>query len=155
MRRKDREIKDNKIIEEILLKSDICRLGLIDNNEAYIVPVNYGYKDGIIYIHSAPAGRKIELIRKDNRVSFEVEFTSEIVRNKIPCKWASRYRSVMGKGTVLIVDEINSKKKGLDLILKKYGAAGDLGYDDSALSRMVLLKLIITSVTGKQSGNWQ
>ena len=61
MRRLDKEIKDSDVIQEILQNSEICRLGLVDGNEAYIVPVNYGYKDGVIYMHSAPNGRKMEI----------------------------------------------------------------------------------------------
>ncbi len=58
MRRKDKEITDPKIISEILDLSEICRLGMVDDGRAYIVPVNYAHKDGAIYIHSAMHGKK-------------------------------------------------------------------------------------------------
>jgi nitroimidazol reductase NimA-like FMN-containing flavoprotein (pyridoxamine 5'-phosphate oxidase superfamily) len=154
MRRQDKEIKDQGLIQEILIKSEVCRLGLVDNDEVYIVPVNYAYENGLIYIHSAPNSRKIEIIKKNNRVSFEIEFSSEIIKNEIPCKWTAKYRSIMGKGIVVIENDIESKKRGLNLIMIKYGADMELNYDESALSRMILLKLKIDSITGKQSGNW-
>jgi len=154
MRRQDKEITDNGLIREVLVKSEICRLGLVENDEAYIVPVNYAYDNGLIYIHSAPDGRKIEMIKRNNRVSFEIEFTGEIIKDKVPCNWSAKYRSVMGKGSIVIENDSELKKRGLDLILLKYGADMQLNYDKSVLSRMVLLILKIDSITGKQSGNW-
>lgn len=154
MRRQDKEIKDRKVIDSILSDSRICRLGLVDDGEAYIVPMNYAYDDGIIYIHSAPHGRKMNIIRKNNLVSFEITATEEIIMNEVPCEWSAKYRSVMGTGTILIENNPDLKKAGLDLIMRKYGASGELRYDEGSVSRMVLLKLSIGTVTGKQSGDW-
>jgi uncharacterized protein len=154
MRRKDKEITDNTIIQEILVKSNICRLGLVDNGEAYIVPVNYAYENGIIYFHSALSGRKIEIFKKNNVVSFEIEFTGEIIKNSIPCEWSAKYRSVMGRGSVSFENDLIAKKKGLDLIMQKYGVESPLIYDQSALSKMVIIMLKIDSLTCKQSGTW-
>ncbi|HEX2970497.1 MAG TPA: pyridoxamine 5'-phosphate oxidase family protein [Bacteroidales bacterium] len=155
MRRGDKEIKDNKVIQEVLEHSAICRLGLVDGDEAYIVPVNYAFKDGLIYIHSAPHGRKIEILKKNNKVSFEIEYAEEIIKNDIPCEWTAKYRSVMGKGIVKIENDPVMKKAGLDLIMRKYGASGELTYNDQSVSRIVLLILEVISVAGKQSGDWQ
>jgi nitroimidazol reductase NimA-like FMN-containing flavoprotein (pyridoxamine 5'-phosphate oxidase superfamily) len=155
MRRQDKEITDNGLIQEILAKSEICRLGLVDHGEAYIVPVNYAHDNGLIYMHSAPNGRKIELLKRNNQVSFEIEYASEIIRDEVPCKWSAKYRSVMGKGFISLENDVALKKRGLDLIMKKYGAVMELNYDESILSRMILLVLKIQSITGKQSGNWK
>jgi uncharacterized protein len=155
MRRHDKEIKDEAIILEILQNSELCRLGLVENNEAYIVPVNYGHKDGIIYIHSAPNGRKMEILKQNNRVTFEIEYSSSVTTSEIACKWAARYRSVMGKGIITIVTDTEAKKAGLDIIMDKYGFIGEKKYDEASLSRMIVLELKIESVIGKQSGNWE
>jgi len=154
MRRQDKEIKDTAIIHEILTNSRICHIGMVDNNEAYIVPVNYAYENGLIYIHSAPHGRKMEILRSNNLVSFVIEFSDEIIMDANPCEWSAKYRSVMGKGTISIENDQVLKKAGLDLIMRKYGAVTELNYDESSVSRMVLLILKIISVTGKQSGAW-
>lgn len=155
MRRQEKEILDSNIIGEILEKSLICRLGLVDNDEAYIVPVNYAYDDGKIYIHSAPEGRKIRLIKNNNIVSFEAELSFEIIKGKSACQWSAKYRSVTGRAVITIEDDPASKKHGMDLIMKKYGAGTGLVYDEESLSRLLILKLEIISVTGKQSGEWQ
>jgi Predicted flavin-nucleotide-binding protein len=154
MRRLDKQITDQQVIEEILQQSDICRLGLVDQGEAYIVPVNYAYADNVIYIHSAHTGRKMELLEQNNRVSFEVEFHHEVVKSEIACNWTAKYRSVMGKGTVTITDDPDMKKRGMDLIMRKYGADMELNYNEKVLARMTVLMLKIELLTGKQSGDW-
>jgi uncharacterized protein len=155
MRRLDKQITDQAVIIEILEKSEICRLGLVENDEAYIVPVNYAYQNDVIYIHSALEGKKMDIIRKNNRVTFEIERHHEIIKATKACGWTTRYRSVMGRGTIIIDDEILSKKKGLDLIMRKYGADFELIYDEKVLERMTILKLKIESIIGKQSGEWK
>jgi len=154
MRRTDKEITDPEIIYDIMVNSSVCRLGLVENGEAYIVPVNYAFKDGYIYIHSAVEGRKIEIRKRNPRVSFEIEYSSETVKNEQACKWGTKYRSLMGKGTISIYHDFESKKECFDLLMKKYGADSSPVYDDTALSKTAVLKLKIDSCTGKQSGVW-
>jgi nitroimidazol reductase NimA-like FMN-containing flavoprotein (pyridoxamine 5'-phosphate oxidase superfamily) len=154
MRRFDKEIKDPVIIDEILHRSELCRIGLVAGDEAYIVPLNFGYAEGVLYFHSAPGGRKIDLIRKDNNVTFEITLTSEIHTGEKPCNWTTKYRSVMGTGTIEIMDKRESKISGLDIIMKKYGAEGEMQYDEALLERMVILKLHINTMSAKQSGLW-
>ena len=154
MRRTDKEINDSQIIENILAESQVCRLGLVDDGEAYIVPVNYVFMDGCIYIHSAAEGRKIEILKRNPKVTFEIEYSSQVIKSEIACRWGMKYRSIMGKGTIEIYYDIESKKKGFDILMKKYGAEFLAVYDEAALDKSILLKLKVESITGKQSGIW-
>ena len=153
MRRKDKEITDNKIIEEILSGSEICRIAIADVDTPYIVPLNYGYRNGYLYFHTASQGRKIDLLKRNNRVAFEIEFSSEITRDDLPCKWTTRYRSLIGAGTVEIIEEINLIKEGLDIIMTHYGHQ-QKNYEEAYLKRIVILRLSIDRISGKQSGDW-
>ncbi len=154
MRRTDKEITDLKIMSDILVNSSICRLGLVEDGEAYIVPVNYAFKDGYIFIHSAVEGRKMEILKTNPKVTFEIEYLNEIVKNEVACKWGTKYRSVMGKGTIEIRYDAESKRECFDLLMKKYGADFLPIYDESALEKAAVLRLKIESYTGKQSGVW-
>ena len=154
MRRQEKEILDKDIIESILVESDICRIAMVDGSEPYIVPLNYGYADGVIYMHSAPEGRKIGILTTNNRVCFEIEGFQKVVKKKEPCNWTTKYRSLIGYGTVEIVTDIEDKKKGLDIIMYKYGHRGKSEYMENLLCRVALLKLTVEKVTGKQSGDW-
>lgn len=153
MRRGEKEILDKSIIESILTKSEICRIGIQDIDSPYIVPLNYGYDSGKIYFHSASQGRKIELLRKNNKVSFEIEFSSEIIKGSNPCSWTAKYRSLMGTGTIDIISDADGIRRGLDLIMNHYGS-NEGTYEEGYLGRIVILQLNIDTITGKQSGEW-
>jgi len=154
MRKSRQEIKDRAVLEEILEGAEICRLSMLDGELPYIVPVNYGYHGGHIYIHSAPEGRKIDLLKRNSQVCFEVEDTVEIVKGEEACDWTTRYRSVVGYGTVEILTDVRGKQEGLEVIMAQHGAPEKVSFDDKNLKRMVILKLRITSLSGKQSSNW-
>jgi nitroimidazol reductase NimA-like FMN-containing flavoprotein (pyridoxamine 5'-phosphate oxidase superfamily) len=153
MRRKEREIKDVVIIHQILSQSSVCRLAIHDEPFPYIVPMNYGYADGNIYFHCALEGRKLDLLRKNNKVGFEIEYDSEVVKGAISCQWTTRYRSVIGTGEVEIIDEAEEKTIGFDAIMKQHGKT-DNEYIPKALAKALVLKLNIHSFTAKQAGDW-
>ena len=77
MRRHDREITEKEEMIEILNKCSVCRLAFNDIDYPYIVPLNYGVEvtaeEVVLYFHSAKTGTKHDLIKRDNRVSFEVD----------------------------------------------------------------------------------
>jgi hypothetical protein len=154
MRRKDKEITDRKIIEQLLAGSDICRIAMIDRDRPYMVPLNYGYADNALYFHSASTGKKIELLKQNGRVCFEIENHNEIIRDEIPCEWTSRYRSLIGYGTIEFITGHEEKKKGLDVIMSHYGKTGKNDYKDNHIQNIIILKLNIEEISGKQSGNW-
>jgi len=66
LRRKEKEITNRNEIEEILTHNTICRIALSDNNIPYLIPMNYGYKENKIFLHSAGTGKKIEIIYQTN-----------------------------------------------------------------------------------------
>lgn len=155
MRKARQEIKDKHILAEILKSAVICRMAMMDGELPYIIPFNYGYGDGCLYIHSAPDGKKIDLLRTNPEVCFEVEDEMEITKGEQACDWSTRYRSVVGYGTVEILSDGESKKRGLEVIMAQHGAPELVRFNQKNLDRMVILKLTITSMTGKQSSNWE
>lgn len=154
MRRKDKEVTDQSIIQEIIDQSQLCRIALFDDEYPYIVPFNYGYSDQAFYFHSATSGKKIDLIRRNNKVCFEIEYFNEVLTDEKACKWTSKYRSIVGFGVLDFVVDPNEKKKGMDAIMKHYGRSENLIYDEKVFDRVAILKLSVTELTAKQSGDW-
>jgi len=155
MRRNDKEITDPEVIEEILNQSQVCRIALHDGEYPCIVPFNYGYHNRVLYFHSAASGKKINLIQKNNKACFEVEYDSQIIQHEQACKWTTKYRSVIGYGAIDIITDPEEKKKGLDKIMEHYGRSAVNEYDEKHVEDIVVLKLNIDTLTGKQSGNWE
>lgn len=151
MRRADKIVKDKNVIREILLSSNICRIAIFDDEFPYIVPLNYGFRNNTLYFHSAPQGKKIDLIKKNNNVGFVIEQDHEVLKDEISCNWTTKYRSVMGTGIIKIVTDTEKKTEGLDIIMQHHGKTEN-EYNKKALERMILLKLEIKSLSAKQSG---
>jgi len=154
MRRKDKEVTDPGIIAELLGSAEICRVAMVDNGEPYVIPLNYGYWDNALYMHSAAAGRKIHILKRNSRVCFEIESSISIVRSAEPCHWGTRARSLIGYGNVEILTDREQKKQGLDIIMRQHGKTGPNLYDEKQLDAILVLKVVIESVTCKQVGNW-
>ena len=151
MRRKDKAIVELAEIEEILRKALVCRLGLTDGNRPYIVPLSFGFQNNNLYFHSAPEGKKIEMLRKNSKVCFEFDLDHQLVADEEACKWGMKYRSVIGFGKASIVEDIREKREGLNAILEHYsGRTSD--YPEAAVNGTLVIKVEIESVTGKKSG---
>ncbi|MCP1102308.1 nitroimidazol reductase NimA-like FMN-containing flavoprotein (pyridoxamine 5'-phosphate oxidase superfamily) [Aequitasia blattaphilus] len=122
MRRKDREVKDEKEIKRILDSLKICRLGLSGKEGVYIVPLNYGYEyqDGrlTLYFHSAKLGKKIEMLKENPAVGFEMDGEGQLVEGEIPCSYTYRYASIIGNGKGEIVEDEEEKKEGLRILME-------------------------------------
>ena len=154
MRKSRLEITSRDVLEEILSTQLICRLAMIDGGKPYLLPFNYGFSDGCLFIHSAPEGKKIDVLQKNPEVCFEVEAPVEIIKGGKACDWSTRYRSVIGYGMAEILSDGESKQKGLEVIMAQHGAPELREFDARNLQNMVILKIRITSMTGKRSSHW-
>ena len=150
MRRSEKEIISLKEMEEVIQKAVVCHLGLIDADEPYIVPMSFGYKDKTLYLHSAAEGRKIDIIKKNDKVCFELEADIEIVKAEIPCKWSTKYRSVIGTGRAKIIEENKAKASGLNIITGHY-TQGKYDFPEANLDKVVIIRIDIEKLSGKKS----
>ncbi|MGM0428212.1 MAG: pyridoxamine 5'-phosphate oxidase family protein [Thermodesulfobacteriota bacterium] len=150
MRKREKEIQDRSEIEAILDKAQVCRLALSDDNRPYMVPLNFGYKDNCLYFHTGRTGKKIDILKRNNSVCFQVDVDLEVVESDNPCDWNMNYRSVIGHGRAVFLEDPAEKKHALDIIVEHYGAAKN-DYDEARLKRLTLIKVDIERMTGKRS----
>jgi len=151
MRRKDKEIKDKDVIESIIKRATVCRIGLSESNVPYIIPLVFGYKDNCLYFHSAPKGRKIDIIKQNNNVCFELDVDCELVKSEDPCNWDMKYYSVIGFGKAFLIDDTEGKRKALDIIMEHY-SSNSHEYPVNEINKVAIIKVKIDSMTGKKSG---
>lgn len=154
MRRKDKEVTDQAIIDRVLREAEVCRIALVDEGEPYLVPLSFGIQDNAIYVHSAKAGRKMDILRKNPRVCFEMEGHSSVVKHAEACHWGAKCRSVIGYGRVEILTNPEDKRRGLDIVMAHYGAQGPQTYDPKEVEAVAILKIQIESLSCKQLGKW-
>ncbi len=150
MRRVDREIEDPDAIRAIMEEARVCRIGLSDEGTPYVVPMSFGLGENCIYLHCAAEGRKLAIIRKNDRVCFEMDLLREVVRGETACGGSVRYESVIGFGRAVIVEEPGEKRLSLDRIMAHYGEQGPFIYQDDALTRTTVIRIDIANLTGKR-----
>ncbi len=153
MRRKEREVSDTESIEIIISKSDVCRVAFADNNTPYLVTMNFGYSGGdkpCLWFHCANEGRKLEMIKKNNYVCFEMDTDHILYGGEKGCDWGMKYSSVVGYGNISVVRDPVLRKNGLDCIMKHYGGDQNFTYEEKVMARTTILKLDITEMTGKK-----
>ena len=151
MRRKDREVARREDIEEIIRRADVCRLALCEGDHPYVVPLCFGYEAGILYFHCAPHGRKLEILKNNRNVCFEMDVDHELVPGETSCAWGLRYRSVVGFGRASCIRDPESKRKALRIIMGHYSDEV-LEFPKEALARTAVIKVAVDDMTGKSAG---
>lgn len=151
MRRSDKEIRDIHAVEAVIKQATICHVGVSDNGQPYVVPVCFGYRDRVLYIHSAPEGRKIDILQNNNRVCVQFEADCETVEAPDACRWSMKYRSVIAFGKASFVHDNHEKRQALDLIMAHYSPRA-FQYRDGDFEKIVIIRIDIEHMTGKESG---
>jgi len=151
MRRSDKEITDPTAIDAILQSAPVCRIALIDDGQPYVVPVNFAVSDNHLYFHSATSGRKIDILRKNSSVCFEVDVPGDLVSGETACSWGMKFKSVIGFGQAFFIESNDAKKKALDTLMKKYSGQDSFSYSDEALDKVLVIGVGISTISGKRS----
>lgn len=151
--RREREVTDPGRICEILDKSMVLHLGMVDGDEPYVVPMNYGYtmEDGklTVYLHGALWGRKLDIIRVNPKVFFSLECDVVPFDGDIACRYGTTYASVMGSGIAEIVTDVEEKKKGLSVLMKTQ-TGKDFTFEDKMVSIVSVIKIDVAEYTAKE-----
>ena len=155
MRKKDREVADFHEMLGILNKCSVVRLGLNATDYPYVVPMNFGFDspgDSItIWLHCAPEGMKLDLIKLNPRVGFEADCSHRLIVGEKACKSTMEYESVMGFGNIAICNDSASKVRGLQAIMRHYAPDRDFGmFSESELSAVCVLRLDVVNITAKR-----
>lgn len=153
MQQKNREITDFNDIVSVMERCDVCRLALNDDDVPYIIPLNFGMDvtGGAItlYFHSAMEGHKADLIKKDNRASFEMDTKHELqyFEEKGYCTMA--FESVIGSGRIRVLDE-EEKPDALKAIMRHYHDGRDVDFNPAAIPITLVYALEVEKLTGKR-----
>ena len=155
MRRKDREITDFNEIIDIIKKCDVCRIALNDDEYPYVVPLNFGLdvqgNQVFFYFHAAMEGKKLDLIAKDNRATFEMDCDHNFILYEERMSCTMGYVSVIGHGTIEIVAD-EDKYESLKILMRQYHAE-DFKFNTDMMKVTTVLKMTVTDMLGKRRNN--
>lgn len=156
MRLEKREMKNTGLIKELLEECQVLRIGAVDEEGMFIVPVNYGYlwdtEKSVprFYIHSAKEGRKAEAFQADSRISFELDFCQGVIKGSYACSYSCAFRSIMGTGHIRLVTDRAEKEMGLKLLMKHMAPNADCSFSRDMLARVQVYCIETDAFTGKE-----
>lgn len=158
MRLNKREIRDINILKEIVENCTVVRLGILDEEGMFIVPVNYGYEfavtDGTpeltLYIHGAKEGRKARAFAASSSVAIEMDEMKGIITGDYTCSYSCSYRSIMGNGTIHLLDKEEEIISGLTRIMAHMAPDADIDFRPGMTARTNVYRIDVTEFTGKE-----
>ena len=156
MRRTKDQIMDTKEILNVIEKAKYIHWGLKDQRSPYpyVVTTDYGYEyvDNTLtfYIHGAPAGRKLDLIRIDPHVGFTLEADASLwePQKDHDYNFTTNYKSVIGTALAEEVEDPKEKAHGLTLLIK-HEAHLENEYAEHDLSYVKILKFTVQHLSAK------
>ena len=146
------KITDMAEIIRILDTAKVLHLGLAADNEPYVVPMNYGYamEDGklTLYLHSALKGKKLDMMRANPKVFFEIDCDRKAFEGRVPCQYGMVYSSIMGRGTATIVEDVEEKKQAMTILMKTQ-TGKNFSFEDRLVSIVAVIRIDVSGYTAK------
>jgi len=152
MTKRELQVTDLNEIKAILDKARVLRLGLAVNDEPYVVPMNYGYtmQDGklTLYLHSALRGKKLDMLRANPRVFFELDCDLKPFDGVKPCQYGLSYYSVMGRGNAVLVEDVEEKMRAMSVLMKTQ-TGKDFSFNEQLVSIVAVVRIDVAEYTAK------
>ena len=144
---------DPQAVADILNRAEYATLALVDDDGPYSVPVNFGFEDGVLYLHSGKKGRKAEALRlaasAGSRVSFSAAVDLEMKTGEQACQWGYKFRSVLGSGHVRLLETPKDQLAALGVIMKKYAGSDSFPYDEKLLGITLVAAIDVDRATAR------
>ena len=152
MTKRELQITDLQQIRAILDTAKVLRLGLAVNNEPYVVPMNYGYtmEEGrlTLYLHSAVRGKKLDMLRANPNVFFELDCDLKPFDGVKPCQYGLSYSSIMGRGEAVLVEDAEEKMKAMTVLMKTQ-TGRDFSFNEELVSIVAVVRIDVAEYTAK------
>ena len=152
MTKRELQITDLNEIKAILDKAKVLRLGLAVNNEPYVVPMNYGYtmedEKLTLYLHSAVRGKKLDMLRANPKVFFELDCDLQPFDGVKPCQYGLSYSSLMGRGEAVLVEDVEEKMEAMTVLMKTQ-TGRDFSFNEQLVSIVAVVRIDVAEYTAK------
>ncbi len=153
MRRSDRAVTDLAEIQKAIDHCKVCRLAFQTDDAPYIVPLNFGYSTDPLqlYFHSAPVGRKLDLIQTWKPVGFEMDCDRGLEDGgEIACAYSYYFESIIGTGTISIVTDPEEKLRALQALMTHMTGTSDYTFSPNAVAAVCVFRLDVQTLSCKR-----
>ncbi len=144
---------NNERIEEIIRQCDVCFAGVVNGDVPYVLPMNFGFKDNVIYLHSAPEGRVVEILEKNKNICVTFSTDHELVfqHPEVACSYRMKSKSVIAWGKVHFQEDLALKEKALNIIMEQYSDK-EFKYSEPAIRNVKIWEIPVDEISCKEFG---
>lgn len=147
-------IDDRERIERIIRNCKLCFVGMVAEDAIpYVLPMNFGYEEGVVYLHSAREGRSISILEKNPHVCLTFCTDPQLMwqNEEVACSYRMRSDSVICHGKVRFVEEDDAKVVAMDIIMKHYSER-TFTYSAPAIRNVLVWRVELEQVSAKEFG---
>ena len=147
-------ILEKEKIEDILKSEKICFVGFSDENGIpYVLPMNYGYEDDVIYLHSAPEGKAIEILEQNRNVCITFCTQPKLIwqHPEVACSYRMQCASIVCNGKVEFEENFDEKVRIMNIIMRQY-IDKEFEYSDPAINNVKIWKVAVDTIAAKEFG---
>jgi nitroimidazol reductase NimA-like FMN-containing flavoprotein (pyridoxamine 5'-phosphate oxidase superfamily) len=149
-----RTITSQDEILGIIKAAQWCHMAMVDAEGApYVIPMNFGFRDGVIYLHGAREGKKITILQNNPSVclNFSTDQALRFQSEEVACSYSMKYRSVLAYGRVDFIEDMAEKTAALDIIMSQYSGRS-FRYNPPSLREVCCWKVRVVSFEGRAFG---
>ncbi len=151
---KARIIQNQKETDDIISRCLICHMAMVDlSGLPYVLPMNFGYQDGYIYLHSSRQGMKMDILQQkpDICLAFSTDYVIRYQNEEVACSWSMKYRSVNVYGRVEFIEDPDAKKEAMNIIMKHYDGK-EFSYNMPAVREVCVYRISAENFTCRVYG---
>jgi uncharacterized protein len=141
-------------IEKIILACRTCFLGLSDSeNQPYVIPMNFGYKNNTIFLHSGKSGRKWEIMHLNRKACVTFCLGDELAYQdeQVACSWRMKSSSVIAEGCIEFIEDLNEKTEAMKVMMSHYSDL-EFQFNEPAIKNVGVYKMKIEKLQAKRFG---
>ena len=151
---RSRIVEKQEEIEEIIRKCQVCHVSMVDlQGFPYVVPMNFGFDLGVIFLHSSRHGKKIDILKVNPGVciEFSTDYLLRYQNENVACSWSMKYRSVLAYGKVTFVEDEAEKVAHLNQVMKNYSPK-EFKYNPPSIREVCCWKVDVERFEGRVYG---
>lgn len=141
-------------LESIIRSCAYCSVGLVDEKgNPYVIPMNFAYEQGVIFLHSGAEGSKLKMVEQHPQVCITFCAGHELVymHRQVACSYSMKSRSVICCGRVEFVEDMEEKRKALDLLMRQY-TDNECRYAEPAVRNVRIWRVEVEQISGRSFG---
>jgi len=140
-------------MEKIINEAQVCYLGMTEGDHPYVLPMNFAYEKGIFYLHAAPEGHKLNVLKGNPHVCLNINTGNEVFHRhkEVGCSWGMKFKSINAFGKAVFLDDYEEKYRIMQLFMIKFSGES-YEFSEPSIRNVAIIKIVADKMTGKVYG---